>query len=93
MSVTGGPQFDLKCYEQCHNVPLQRTRGGTSAGLVYLLVMAAISAQEAPAAGNSLGVKAQARRRKPHAIHRGKCPLARRWVQPSLPAATAIPGS
>ena len=57
MSVTGGPQFDLKCYEQCHNVPLQRTRGRTRAGLVYLLVVAAISAQEAPAAGNAHGVK------------------------------------
>jgi len=97
MSVTGGPQLELKCYEQCHNVPLQQTRGGTSAGLVYLLVVAAISAQQAPATGNAHGVKAQARRRKLHAIHRGKCLLPRvsssRWVQPSLPAASAIRGS
>ena len=86
-------------------MPFQRTRGRTSAGLVYLLVVGAISAQEAPAAGYAAalrtpaidGMQAQASSRKPHAIPRGKCLLARvsssRWVQPASPAASAIPGS
>ena len=48
LSVAGRPQFGLKCDERCHYVPFQRTRGRTSTGLVYLLVVGAISAQERP---------------------------------------------
>ena len=54
----------------------------------------------APAAGYATalrtpainGMQAQASSRKPHAIPRGKCLLAVRWVQPASPAASAIPG-